>query len=137
MGLAFLPHYFISLQLSTCGLGFPYSHCCLFVLAFLQLISLVTIFWAEPFCIQHHDALMSVLFDSPSVLREQGTLTSDLSHPGDIYHPNFCLGHPAHFDLSVKYNTESAIVSALLFLRLGWLLLLLVRKLKTISIWAL
>ena len=53
----------------------------------------------------HH----ALLQDHPGVLWEQGIASSDHSHPGDIYHPDFSLGHPAYFDP--------------LLLRLGWLLL--------------
>ena len=69
----------------------------------------------EPFRIQRHDALVLVvhhilLQDHPGVLREQGTSTSDRSRPGDIYHPNFVPGHPAYFDLSVWYATQSVFI---------------------------
>ncbi|XP_065902561.1 uncharacterized protein [Dysidea avara] len=40
--------------------------------------------------------------DHPGVLREQGIASSDQSRPGDIYHPDFSLGRPAYFDLSVR-----------------------------------
>jgi len=46
------------------------------------------------------------------VLHEQCTSSSDRSRPGDIYHPNFCLGHPAYFNLSVRCTTQSAIISS-------------------------
>ena len=54
--------------------------------------------------IQCHDALVTVLHhallqDHPGVLWEQGIASSDHSHPGDIYHPDFSLGHPAYFGL--------------------------------------
>ena len=50
--------------------------------------------------IQCHDALVTVLHhallqDHPGVLWEQGIASSDHSHLGDIYHPDFSLGHPA------------------------------------------
>ena len=38
--------------------------------------------------------------------------SSDSSHPGDIYHPNFCLGDPVYFDLSVRCTTQPAITSS-------------------------
>jgi len=70
-----------------------------------------------PLRIQRHDALVSVvhhtlLQDHPGVLHEQGTSTSDRSRPGDIYHPNFRLGHPAYFDLSVRCTTQSPVISS-------------------------
>jgi len=54
-----------------------------------------------------HQALLQ---DHPGILREQG-ISSDQSHPGDIYHPGFNLGHPAYFDLSVRSTTQSAVIS--------------------------
>ena len=46
-----------------------------------------------------------------SQLREQG-IPSDRSRPGDIYHPDFHLGRPAYFDLSVRSTTQSAVISS-------------------------
>ena len=57
--------------------------------------------------IVHH----ALLQDHPGVLREQG-ISSDQSRPGDIYHPDFHLGHPAYFDLSVRSTTQSAVISS-------------------------
>ena len=91
----------ILLLFSTCGLGFPCSHCHLFVLAFLFILtSLVThipgllAIWAPPhpasrflsFC-SSSCFTTSITPAEPGVLREQGTPTSDRSRPGDIYHP--------------------------------------------------
>ena len=69
-----------------------------------------------PLRIQRHDALVSIvhhalLQDHPGVLREQST-ASDQSRPGDIYHPDFTLGHPAYFDLSVRCTTQPSFISA-------------------------
>ena len=69
-----------------------------------------------PLRIQRHNALVSVvhhalLQDHPGVLPEQG-IASDQSHPGDIYHPDFTLGHPAYFDLSVRYTTQPSFISS-------------------------
>ena len=69
-----------------------------------------------PLRIQRHNALVSVvhhalLQDHPGVLREQG-IPSDRSRPGDIYHPDFHLGRPAYFDLSVRSTTQSAVISS-------------------------
>ena len=66
-----------------------------------------------PLRIQRLNALVSVvhhalLQDHPGVLREQG-IPSDRSRPGDIYHPDFHLGRPAYFDLSVRSTTQSAV----------------------------
>ena len=35
-----------------------------------------------------------------------------LIRPGDIYHPDFHLGRPAYFDLSVRSTTQSAVISS-------------------------
>jgi len=69
-----------------------------------------------PLRIQHYKALVSIvhqalLQDHPGVLREQG-ISSYQSHPGDIYHPDFNLGHPAYFDLSVRSTPQSAVISS-------------------------
>ena len=53
----------------------------------------------------HH----ALLQDHPGVLRKQG-ISSDQSRPGDIYHPDFHLGRPAYFDLSVRSTTQSAVI---------------------------
>ena len=53
---------------------------------------------------------MLQLSNSSTLLNDQLS-NSDCSHPGDIYHPNFHLGHPAYFDLSVRCTTQSAIIS--------------------------
>ena len=57
--------------------------------------------------IVHH----ALLQDHPGVLREQG-ISSDQSHPDDIYHSDFHLGHPAYFDLSIRSTTQSAVISS-------------------------
>ena len=53
----------------------------------------------------------ALLQDHPGVLREQG-ISSDQSRPGNIYHPDFHLGRPAYFDLSVRSTTQSAVISS-------------------------
>ena len=70
-----------------------------------------------PLHIQRHDALVTVvhhslLQDHPGVLRQQGIASSDQSLPGNIYHPDFSLGHPAYFDLSVRCITQPAVISS-------------------------
>jgi len=57
--------------------------------------------------IVHH----ALLQDHPSVLQEQG-IASDQSHPEDIYHPDFTLGCPAYFDLSVRCTTQPSFISS-------------------------
>ena len=39
-------------------------------------------------------------------------ISSDQSRSGDIYHPDFHLGRPAYFDLSVRSTTQSAVISS-------------------------
>ena len=66
--------------------------------------------WGTNTClvaIVHH----ALLQDHPGVLREQG-ISSDQSCPGDIYHPDFHLGRPAYFDLSIRSTTQSAVISS-------------------------
>ena len=65
---------------------------------------------------QRHDALVSIVHHAllqyhPGVLREQ-SIASDQSRPGDIYHPDFTLGRPAYFDLSVRCTTQPSFISA-------------------------
>ena len=68
--------------------------------------------------IQCHDALVTVVHHAllqdhhPGVLQEQGIASSDQSHPGDIYHPDFSLGRPVYFHLSVRCTTQPAFISS-------------------------
>ena len=117
LGLAFSPHDFvIAVRL---WLGVP-----LFLLLPLcTCLSVIDQFGDHllgcshgPLRIQRHDALVSIvhhalLQDHPGVLREQ-SIASDQSRPGDIYHPDFTLGRPAYFDLSVRYTTQPSFISA-------------------------
>jgi len=50
----------------------------------------------------HH----ALLQDHPGILGN----SSDQSCPGDIYHPDFNLGHLAYFDLSIRSTTQSAVI---------------------------
>ena len=75
-----------------------------------------------PLHIQCHNAFVSIVLhallqDHPGVLCEQG-IGSDQSLPGDIYHPDFALGRPAYFELSVRCTTQPSLFP-LLHLRLG------------------
>jgi len=70
----------------------------------------------SPLHIQCHDALVNIIHhallqEHPGVLREQG-IASDQSHPGDIYHPEFILGHPAYFDVSVTCTAQPSFISS-------------------------
>ena len=90
-----------------------------------------------PLHIQRHDALVTVvhhalLQDHPGVLRQQGIASSDQSLPGNIYHPDFSLGHPAYFDLSVRCITQPAVISSAV--SQAGVALLPLRKLRTIVI---
>ena len=56
---------------------------------------------------KRHDALCDVLhhtllIDNSSCRREQRCLSDDNSRPGDLYHPDFHLGRPAYFDITVR-----------------------------------
>ena len=56
---------------------------------------------------KRHDALCDVLYhtlliDNSSCRREQRCSNDDNSRPGDLYHPDFHLGRPAYFDVTVK-----------------------------------
>ena len=46
----------------------------------------------------HH----TLLIDNSSCRREQRCLSDDNSRPGDLYHPDFLLGRPAYFDITVR-----------------------------------
>ena len=70
-----------------------------------------------PLRIQCHDALVTVVYhallqDHPGVLREQGIASSDRSHSGDIYLPDFSLGCLVYFDFSVRCTTQPAFISS-------------------------
>ena len=69
-----------------------------------------------PLCIHRHDALTCILFhsmllDNPGVLREQRVSGDNQSRPGDLYHPDFCQGRPAFFDVSVRNTLSPSIIS--------------------------
>ena len=49
--------------------------------------------------------------DNPGVLCEQRVSGDNQSHPGDLYHPDFCQGRPTFFDISVR-NTLSPSISS-------------------------
>ena len=70
--------------------------------------------WVVPIapCRSNATMLWSLLCTKPcssGVLREQG-ISSDQSHPVDTYHPDFLLGHPVYFDMSVRSTTQSAVI---------------------------
>ena len=73
-----------------------------------------------------HDALVNILHhallqDHPGVVKEQCASFDDSSCPGDIFHPDYQLGHPAYFDVSVCSITQPAQISSSTSC-VGWLL---------------
>ena len=67
--------------------------------------------------IRRHDALVNILHhallqDHPGVLKEQCASFDDSSRPGDIFHPDYQLGHPSYFDVSVRSTTQPAHISS-------------------------
>ena len=70
-----------------------------------------------PMRICRHDALVNIIYNSlsqdhPGVLREQRASYDDGLRPGDVFHPDFQHGRPAYFDVSIRYNTQPAIISS-------------------------
>ena len=114
MGLAISPHDFtIALRLWLGIPLFPSSPLCTCLSVINQFGDHLLGYSHGPLRIQCHNALVSIvhhalLQDHSGVLREQGIS----SHPGDIYHPDFHLGRPAYFDLSVRSTTQSAVMSS-------------------------
>lgn len=49
--------------------------------------------------------MLLILLDSKSTVQEQWCGTTN-KRPGDIYHPNFSLGKPAYFNLSVRGSLQ-------------------------------
>jgi len=52
-----------------------------------------------------------MLLDNPGVLREQRVSGDNQFRPGNLYHPDFCQGHPAFFDVSVHNTLSSSVIS--------------------------
>ena len=117
LGLAFSPHNFIIALRLWLGVPlFPTSPLCTCLSVIDQFGDHLLGCSHGPLRIQRHNALVSIvhhalLQDHPGVLREQG-ISSGQSRPGDIYHPDFRLGRPAYFDLSVRSTTQSALISS-------------------------
>jgi len=98
--------------MSACGWVFLFSCTCLSVID--QFDDYLLGYSHGPLHIQRHDALISIIHrallqDHPGVLHEQ-SIASDQSHPWDIYHPDFTLGHPAYFDLSVRCTAQPSFI---------------------------
>ncbi len=60
-----------------------------------------------PLRIKGDDALCDVIFhwlllDNSNVRREQRCSSHSMTRPGDVLHPDFSLGKPAYFDISVR-----------------------------------
>jgi len=110
LGLAFSPHDFVIAILLWLGVPlFPLLPLCACLSVIDQFGDHLLGCSHGPLRIQRHNALVSVvhqalLQDHPGVLREQ-SIASDHSRPGDIYHPDFALGRPTYFDLSVRCTT--------------------------------
>ena len=88
-----------------------------------------------------HDALVNILHhallqDHPGVVKEQCASFDDSSCPGDIFHPDYQLGHPAYFDVSVCSITQPAQISSSTSC-VGWLLQLerWLRMRSTLLLW--
>ena len=64
--------------------------------------------------IHHHDALVNILYHAllQGVLKEQCASFDDSSHPEDIFHPDYQLGRPAYFNVSVHSTTQPAHISS-------------------------
>ena len=117
LGLAFSPHEFVIAVRLWLGVPlFPLLPLCTCLSVIDQFGDHLLGCSHGPLRIQRHDALVSIvhhalLQDHPGVLREQ-SIASDQSRPGDIYHPDFTLGRPAYFDLSVRCTTQPSFISA-------------------------
>ena len=73
--------------------------------------------------IRRHDDLVNILHhallqDHPGVLKDQRASFDDSSRPRDIFRPDYQLGSPAYFDVSVHSSTQPAPPLPVL----GWLL---------------
>ena len=56
-------------------------------------------------CIRCHNALCDIIYyalleDGTKVHQVQGLSGESASHPGDVFHPDFCNRHPTYFDIS-------------------------------------
>ena len=117
LGLAFSPHEFVIAVHLWLGVPlFPLLPLCTCLSVIDQFGDHLLGCSHGPLRIQRHDALVSIvhhalLQDYPGVLREQN-VASYQSRPGDIYHPDFILGHPAYFDLSVRCTTQPSFIFA-------------------------
>ena len=69
-----------------------------------------------PMRIRRHDALVNILHhallqDHTGVLKEQRASFDGSSHPGNIFHPDYQLGRPAYYDVSVRSTTQPVHIS--------------------------
>ena len=65
--------------------------------------------------IKRHDALCDIVFhtlleDHSGTRREQHCGGYDNSRPGDVYHPDFLLGRPAYFDITIRNSFQPSYV---------------------------
>ena len=64
--------------------------------------------------IRRHDAICDVIWhaliqDNSGCKKEQRCST-DLDHPGDVFHPDFQFGKPAYFDVSVRHPLQDSLL---------------------------
>ena len=65
--------------------------------------------------IKPHDALCDVVFhallqDHSGTRREQHCVGYNNSRPGDVYHPDFLLGRPGYFDITVRNSFQHSYI---------------------------
>ena len=70
-----------------------------------------------PLRIHQHDAICDVIWhvllqDHSGCKKEQhcSNESNDLNHPEDVFHPDFQLGNPAYFDVSVCHPLQDSLI---------------------------
>ena len=69
-----------------------------------------------PLRTKRHDALRDIVYhallvDNGGVRIEQKCGSESNNRPGDVFHPDFVLGHPAYFDVSVRNTMQPAYIT--------------------------
>ena len=69
-----------------------------------------------PLCIRQHNALSDLIYytpleDNSDVCKEQKVSGESAAKPGDIFHLDFCNGHPIYFNVSVRSTLHSGVLS--------------------------
>ena len=69
-----------------------------------------------PLRIRRHDVLREIVYhalrnDNPGVRLEQRCASDRQMRPGDVYHPSFCNGRAAFFDLTVRNTLQPAFLA--------------------------